>query len=541
PGLATYNVPVSLRLEGPLDEAAFARAVDEVVRRHQVLRTVIQVGGDGEPVQVVQPFRPGTLSLEEVPGDTLPAREAELERLLGLETAAPFELGTGPLYRARLLRLTDGDHAFLFTAHHTVSDGWSSGVLLRELAALYAAFARGEASPLPELPIQYADFAAWQRRDVGGQALDAQAAWWRERLAGAPALLELPTDRPRPAEQSFRGARCRTRYGRELQERVRALAQAEGVSLYMVLLSAFNVLLAKYSGQTDLLVGSPSAGRRQKETEPLIGFFANTLVLRNDLSGDPTFRELLARVRAATLDAFAHQDVPFEKLVEELRPERTRSHSPLFQVLFALQNVLGDIQNFPGVAARPVRGASISANFDLAVAMAEGAEGLVAWVDYAQDLWDETTAWRMLEHLGALLESATAHPERRLSELSMLSAQEQAAVLRTAAGPAADHPLVPVHRLVGVCMERTPEMIVSLLAVLKAGGAYVPVDPAYPAERIGYMLEDTQAPVLLTQSSLADRLPAATAATIVNVDLDAPTIGQHEASDPRFDVSPANL
>jgi natural product biosynthesis luciferase-like monooxygenase protein/amino acid adenylation domain-containing protein len=553
PGLATYNVPVSLRLEGPLDTDAFSRAVDEVVRRHDVLRTVIRTGDDGEPVQVVRPFRPGTLSRETVAGDTPAEREAELERLLGLETAAPFTLDTGPLYRARLLRLAEEDHAFLFTAHHTVSDGWSSGVLLREVAAIYGAFRRGEPSPLPDLPIQYADFAAWQRRELGAEA-EAQAAWWRERLAGAPPLLELPTDRPRPAEQSFRGARVRTRYAGDLHERVKALAHAEGVSLYMVLLSAFNVLLARWSGETDLLVGSPSAGRKQKETEPLMGFFANTLVLRSDLSGDPTFRQLLARVRESTLAAFAHQDVPFEKLVEDLRPERTRSHSPIFQVLFALQNVLGDIQKFPDVTARPVQGASISANFDLAVAMAEGREGLVAWVDYARDLWDEPTAARLLEQLGVLLGSAADDPDLRLSELSILGNGEQAQVLAAAAGPAADHPAVAVHRLVeaqvartpdadavviggttvsygelnaranrvarrlralgvgldarvGTCFERSVEAVVAMLAVLKAGGAYVPLDPGTPAGRRDAVIADAGIRIVLTTRGLADALP----------------------------------
>ncbi|MBW3570370.1 MAG: amino acid adenylation domain-containing protein [Gemmatimonadetes bacterium] len=583
PGLATYNIPVALRLEGPLDEGALARAVDEVVRRHDVLRAVVQVH-DGEPVQVVRPFQAPALRVETVPGDTAQEREAELERMVAAETAAPFDLQAGPLYRARLLRLSAEDHAFFFTAHHAASDGWSSGVLLRELSALYAAFARGEPSPLPALPIQYADFAAWQRRQLGGATLEAQTAWWRERLKGAPALLELPTDRPRPAEQSFRGARVRTRYSREVQERVRALAQREGVSTYMVLLAAFDALLARYSGQTDLLVGSPSAGRTQKETEPLIGVFANTLVLRTDLSGDPTFVELLARVRETTLSAFAHQDVPFEKLVEELRPERTRSHSPIFQVLFAFQNAFGEVPPFPGVSARAVKGARISANFDLAVAMAEGAEGLAAWVDYAEDLWDAPTAERMLEHLGVLLDAATAHPERRLSALPILTAEERAAALAAAAGPAAEHPRVAVHRLVeaqaartpdgdavvigdtavtfaelnaranrvarrlralgvdvdvrvGTCFERSAEAVVAMLAVLKAGGAYVPLDPAVPAERRGRVIADAGIRLVLTGAEGVEALPDG----VREIRVGADPFADEDGADLEVEVPPSAL
>ena len=553
PGLATYNIPLPLRLTGALDVDALSRAVDEVARRHAVLRSRIELR-DGEPVQVVLPLDGPALAIESVDGDTPAAREAALAEALRLESEAPFDLAAGPFFRARLLRIAEDDHALFFTTHHVAGDGWSTGVLLRELAALYAAFARGEPSPLPEPPIQYADFAAWQRRSLAGDALEAQAAWWRERLADAPALLELPTDRPRPAEQSFAAGRCRTVYPAAVQERLRALAQSEGASLYMVLLAAFDVLLARYSGQADVLVGSPSAGRNRKETEGLVGFFANTLVVRTDLSGDPTFRELLARVREATLGAFAHQDVPFEKLVEELRPERSRSHSPIFQVLFALQNVLGEVPEFPGLHVRSIRGASQSANFDLALAMAEGVDGLAAWVDYATDLWDEPTAARMLEHLGVLLDAASAAPDRRLSELPLLRDDERAAVLAASAGPAADHPSIPVHRLVeaqaartpdadavvlgdatvsygelnaranrlarrlrargvdvdarvGNCFERGIEAVVGMLAVLKAGGAYVPLDPAAPAARRDAVVADAGIRIVLTTEALADGLP----------------------------------
>ncbi|HEX2092214.1 MAG TPA: condensation domain-containing protein, partial [Longimicrobiaceae bacterium] len=336
PGSSTYNLPLALRLRGPLHTGALQRALGEILRRHEALRTVF-AEVDGSPAQLVAPFGGFALPVADLSGLGEAAREAEARRRATEEALRPFDLAAGPLFRARLLRLSGEEHLLLLSMHHIVSDGWSLGVLFRELAALYAAYRDGRESPLPELPVQYADHAAWQRRHLQGAALQRQLAYWRERLADAPALLELPTDHPRPPVQSFRGASQRRELAAGALERLRALGRQEGATLFMVVLGAFQVLLSRYAGSEDVVVGSPIAGRTRREVEALIGFFVNTLVLRSDLSADPSFREVLRRVREATLGAYEHQELPFEKLVAELQPERSLSHSPLFQVTFTLQ------------------------------------------------------------------------------------------------------------------------------------------------------------------------------------------------------------
>ncbi|HYH79478.1 MAG TPA: amino acid adenylation domain-containing protein, partial [Longimicrobium sp.] len=340
PGSAVYNMPVAWRLGGTLDEAALERSLGEIVRRHEALRTVFGEV-DGSPVQVIAPFGGFALPVEDLSGLGDADREAAVRRRAREEAARPFDLSAGPLFRAALLRLGEEGHVLLLSMHHIVSDGWSMGVFFRELSALYAAYREGGESPLPELPVQYADYAVWQREQLEGEVLDRQLAYWRERLAGAPDLLELPTDHPRPAVQTFRGATVPVDLSPELLERLQALGRSEGATLYMTLLGAFQVLLSKYSGSEDVVVGSPIAGRTRGEVEELIGFFVNTLVLRTDLSGDPSFREVLRRVGEVTLGAYEHQEMPFEKLVAELQPERSLSHSPLFQVMFTLQNAGG--------------------------------------------------------------------------------------------------------------------------------------------------------------------------------------------------------
>ncbi|HYH82759.1 MAG TPA: condensation domain-containing protein, partial [Longimicrobium sp.] len=337
PGSTTYNMPWPLRLRGTPDTGALERALGEIVRRHESLRTVFREV-DGAPVQVVVPFAGFTLAADDLSRLAEAEREAEMRRRASEEAARPFDLAAGPLFRASLLRLGEDDHVLLLSMHHIVSDEWSMGVLSRELSVLYEAYRGGRESPLPELAVQYADYAAWQREQLEGAALDRQLGYWRERLADAPALLELPTDHPRPAVQTFRGAHERAELSLELLERLEALGRSEGATLNMVLLGAFQVLLSKYSGSEDVVVGSLGAGRTRKEVEATIGFFVNTLVLRTDLSGDPGFREVLRRAREVTLGAHEHQEVPFERLVAELQPERSLSHTPLFQVMFALQN-----------------------------------------------------------------------------------------------------------------------------------------------------------------------------------------------------------
>ena len=336
PGSPAYNIHEAVRITGPLDMALLARSLNEVIQRHESLRTIF-ADVDGEPFQVIATARSIDLPVTDLSLLPETEREAEVQRLMVEESRRPFDLARGPLLRAGLLRLSAREHILLLTMHHIVSDGWSIGVLIREMVALQEAISAGKPSSLPELPVQYADYADWQRRWLQGETLEAQLAYWRGQLAGA-AVLELPTDHPRPAAQSFRGARKELLLGKEMTAALKTLSQREGATLFMVLLAAFQTLLHRYTGQNDISVGTPIANRNRAEIEGLIGFFVNTLVMRTDFSGDPSFLALLGRVREVALDAYAHQDVPFEKLVEELHPERNLGQSPLFQVMFVLQN-----------------------------------------------------------------------------------------------------------------------------------------------------------------------------------------------------------
>ncbi|HEU0054455.1 MAG TPA: condensation domain-containing protein, partial [Longimicrobium sp.] len=557
--------PVALRLEGALDMAALERALGEIVRRHEALRTTFAETGE-TPVQVIAPFAGFRLPVEDLSHLAEDAREEEARRRAADEAARPFDLAAGPLFRASLLRLSDHSHLLLLSLHHVVSDEWSLGLLFRELSTLYGAFRDGLDSPLADLPVQYADHAVWQRARLAGEVLEGQLAYWRERLAGAPALLELPTDHPRPAVRTYRGARERFELPRELLERLQALGRGEGATLYMVLLAAFQALLARYAGSDDVVVGSPIAGRTRGEVEGLIGLFVNTLALRTDLSGDPTFREVLGRVRAVTLGAYEHQDVPFERLVEELRPERSLSYSPLFQALFVLESADRPDEGLPGLTPRRQDAESGTGKFDLALAVTTHAEGISGVLEYAADLFERTTVRRMLGHLERLLEEAASAPDARLSALDILRAEERALVVetwnRTEAAFPSDrciHDLIEdqatrtpdavavvfeddsltyralderanrlAHHLVrlgvgpevrvGLCLERSLEMVVSILAVLKAGGAYVPLDPGYPRERLEWMLADSAVAVLLTQERLRGVLPARDGVPVIAVD-----------------------
>ncbi|MFL5385134.1 MAG: amino acid adenylation domain-containing protein, partial [Longimicrobiaceae bacterium] len=588
PGSATYNLPVAWRLGGVLDEAVLERALGEIVRRHEALRTTF-AEVDGSPVQVIAPFGGFAVPVEDLSGLSEADREAALRRRVGEEAVQPFDLAAGPLFRAALLRLGEEDRVLLLSMHHIVSDGWSMGVLYREFSALYAAYREGGESPLPELAVQYADYAVWQREQLEGEALERQLSYWRERLAGAPELLELPTDHPRPAVQTFRGAVVPVELSLELLERLQALGRSEGATLYMTLLGAFQVLLGRYAGSEDVVVGSPIAGRTRGEVEELIGFFVNTLVLRTDLSGDLSFRETLRRVREATLGAYAHQELPFEKLVAELQPERSLSHSPLFQVMFTLQDAGGGGGALPGLKVSGVAAEYAIAKFDLSLTLEATPRGLRGGLNYSTDLFERGTIERMLGHLARVLEQAAARPEARLSELDLLSAEERALVVdawnRTAAGYPADrciHELFEAqaartpgavavrfeeesltyaelneranrlaHSLAGLgvrpetrvalCLERGPEMVVAVLAVLKAGGAYVPLDPTYPAERLAFVLADAAVPVLVTQESLRAALSAGDGVAVVSVDGHGERIAAESAENPARGARPDHL
>jgi amino acid adenylation domain-containing protein len=586
PGSATYNIPVAWRLAGALDERALERSLGEILRRHESLRTVF-AEADGSPVQVVAPFAGFGLPVEDLSGLGEADREAAVRRRSGEEARQPFDLSAGPPFRAALLRLGAEDHVLLLSMHHIVSDGWSMGVLFRELSALYAAFRDGGESPLAELPVQYADYAVWQREQLEGEVLDRQLAYWRERLADAPELLELPTDRPRPPVQTYRGAFAPVNLSPELLERLQALGRSEGATLYMTLLGAFGVLLSKYSGSDDIVVGSPIAGRTRREVEELIGLFVNTLVLRTDLSGDPGFRQVLRRAREVTLGAYEHQEVPFERLVAELQPERSLSHSPLFQVMFALQNAEGPGGDLPGLEVSGAGAEFASAKFDLSLTLEATAQGLRGGVTYATDLFERGTVERMLGHLARVLEQVAADADVRLSQLELLGEAERALVLEACNRTDAEYPADRcIHELfeaqaartpdavavvfadesltyaaldtranrlahylrglgarpetrVGICVDRSAEMVVAMLAVLKSGAAYLPLDPSYPADRLAYMLEDSGAPLLVTQGSLRGLLPT-DGVRIVSVDGDAAAIASNSADAPRAPVDAAN-
>ncbi|MEO6082236.1 MAG: condensation domain-containing protein, partial [Umezawaea sp.] len=455
-GSAPYNIPAALRLRGALDVDALERSLGEIVRRHESLRTVFREVDRGA-VQVIAPFAGFALPIDDLSGLHPAARETEVRRRAREDAARPFDLAQGPLVRAALLRVADEEHVLLLCIHHIVTDGWSSGVLLRELSALYAAYRDGSDSPLAELPVQYADYAVWQREQLRGEVLDRQIGYWKERLAGAPALLELPADRPRPPVQSHRGAREMLDLPRALLDRLQALGRGEGATLYMVLLGAFQLLLSKYSGSEDIVVGSPIAGRTRREVEELIGFFANTLVLRTDLSADPTFRALLGRVREGTLGAYEHQEVPFEPLVAELQPERTLSHPPLFQVMFTLQNVDGYGVGLAGLRMEGVAGEVETTKFDLSLTAVPHDGGLGGTLEYSTDLFDPSTVRRMAAHLERVLEQVAENADVRLSELELLSAEERGLVVdawnRTAAEVPADR---CIHALFEEQAARTP-------------------------------------------------------------------------------------
>ncbi|MCA1628273.1 MAG: condensation domain-containing protein, partial [Acidobacteria bacterium] len=404
---SAYNVFYARRLRGRLNIAALEQSLSEIVRRHEALRTVF-VEKDGQPAQVITPPQPLPLARADLSAFTGDEQEAEVERLAKEEFCRPFDLEHAPLIRATLLRLDEDEHVVLLTMHHIISDGWSLGVFSRELMTLYQAFSGGNPSPLPELPIQYADFAVWQKEWLKGEVLEKQMAYWREQLGGNPPVLELPADRPRPAIHSFRGARQTVVLPMGLTASLKELSRQEEATLFMTLLAAFKTLLHRYTGQTDVLVGSPIAGRNRAEIEPLIGFFVNTLALRTDLSGNPTFRELLGRVRKVALDAYGNQDVPFEKLVEELQPERKLSYQPMFHIIFALQNTPQETIEAAGLTLHPQKSENETAKFDLILDMAEVEGGMRATVEYSTDLFDHPTIARLLQHFHTLLAGIAA-------------------------------------------------------------------------------------------------------------------------------------
>lgn len=580
-----YNQSVVMRVAGLLDLAALEQSFNEIVRRHEIFRTTFTLV-EGQPVQVIAPNL--TLVLPIVDLGEFPDTEREVLRLSTEEARWSFNLVEGPLLRCNLLRLEKAEHVLLCTMHHIISDAWSKSILVHELVTLYEAFSRGKPSSLPELPIQYADFAVWQRQWLSEEILETQVSYWQQQLQGAPELLQLPTDRPRPNVQTYRGKTQSFTLDTDLTQKLQTLARESGMTLFMILLAVFAILLYRYSGQEDILIGSPIANRHRRETESLMGFFLNTLVLRTHFDDNLSFENLLVQVRENTLEAYEHRDLPFEQLVEILQPQRSLSHSPLFQVMFILHNTSMDEIELPGVALTLLEQESTTAKFDLTLSITETTQGLVGAWEYNTDLFDGSTIERMTAHFQNLLSSVVKDPQISIAELPLLSEAERHQLvvewndteseypsdkcihqlfeeqvertpdaiavvfenkqltyrqLNRRANQLAHHLQslgVNANVLVGICVERSLEMVVGLLGILKAGGAYVPLDPNYPQERLSYMLADSGVEVLLTQNSLLASLPSH-AARVVCLDAQWQLIASESDINPEREVQPDNL
>ncbi len=551
-----FNRPMAVRLKGYLDQRVLEISLSEIVKRHESLRTVF-ADQNGEPIQLVLSSLP--LSLETRDLQNLPQEEREqaAQRIAATETQKPFNLAKGPLIRSALLQLSQDDHVLLILMHHIVFDGWSEGILMKELGILYEAGCNEKTSPLPDIPIQYADFAIWQQERLSGEFLNEQLEYWKRHLNGLPSMLTLPTDYPRTNVRALRGARSFFSLPSSLAAQLKDFSRHERVTIFMTLLSAFQLLLCRYTGQEDLSVGVPVAGRTRAEIEGLIGCLMNVIVLRTNLDGNPSFRELIARVRKVALQAYKYQDVPFERLVEELKPERHLSRWPLFQVMFNLRN-MPQVEQAKATALRMEPFAfdsEIIGGLDLSLEIKESKNGLDCSFCYSTDLFNGETIQRMGQHFQVLLEAGLKSPDHPVLSLPLFTAEERQQLVITWNDTQRDYPTKPcIHELfelqvertpdavavvfedeqltyqelnersnqlahylrklgvgpevlVGICIERSLEMVVGLLGILKSGGAYVPLDPSYPQEHLGFMLDDARPFVLLTQERLLGKLP----------------------------------
>ncbi|MHC5767665.1 MAG: amino acid adenylation domain-containing protein [Nostoc sp.] len=591
PDSPTYNIPIVISLKGCINLAILQDSLNEIIRRHEVLRTSFTVV-DGQPVQVINQAPPLILAVEDL--RSLPEEEhlQEAQRLATEFAQQPFDLSAQSLLRAKILQLSEKNYHLIITLHHIIADGWSIGILIKEIAVLYETLSTGKLPALPELPIQYRDFVNWQRKWLDFERIQSLLTYWKQKLQGELPVLNLPTDRPRRSfasdRQTFKGAQGKLVLSQTLTKKLKNLSRHSGVTLFMTLLTAFKTLLYRYTGQTDIVVGSPLASRNRAEVESLIGFFVNVLVLRTDLSGDLSFQELLAQVKSTALEAYIHQDLPFEKLVEEIQPNRDLSYNPLFQVMFVLQNVPISNPRLSDVSVTCQEGYNGTSKFDLTLFMEDDEQGLVATCEYNTDLFNADTIARMLLHFQTLLESIVSNPEQRISDLQLLTPSEvqqllvdwnntetnypqdkcihqlfEAQVEKTPSNIAVifenqkltyqelnDQANQLAHYLqklevkpeviVGVCMKRSPEMLIALLAILKAGGAYLPLDPAYPQERLSFMVEDSQTKVLLTQSHLVE-LFAKSNVHIVCIDRDSQLLSQHSRENLLSEVKSNNL
>jgi amino acid adenylation domain-containing protein/non-ribosomal peptide synthase protein (TIGR01720 family) len=586
PGSLAYVVPSAFRLSGKLSLQALQQSLDELVGRHEVLRTTYELR-DGEPAQVIAENVRVPLPVIDISGGEESARLSEMRRLAAEEAARPFDLAAGPVLRASVLRLAEEDHVLLLTLHHIAYDGWSVGILIGELCALYAAFVKGEPAALPALPIQYADFAAWQRQQLQGPVLDAELSFWRHQLEGFETL-RLPTDRPRPRVQAFRGAVHSRLLSREATARLKELGRTEGATPFVTFLAAFAALLARYSGQSDIVLGTPVAGRSRSEVEGLIGFFINSLVVRAAVSGQETFRELLWQVRDTMRASLQHQAVPFDRLVDELQIPRDLSYNPIFQVMFALQDAPWQERRMPGLSLQLQPGVTTTARIDLELNLWEGPDGLVASFYYNTDLFDGATIERVAGHYERLVAAVASRPDDRVRWLPLLDAAETRTLVRdfnagSSAYPsgASIHALVEAQvrrtpgavavsffgvdltyaqlnaranklarhlrrlragrdTLVGVCLDRSADLVVAFLAILKAGAGYLPLDPSYPRERLAFMLADTTVPIVISNVHLSEGLPAHAGTTLL-VDRDWPLVDGESAANLPDETDPDDV
>ncbi|MEH2333128.1 amino acid adenylation domain-containing protein [Nostoc sp.] len=583
PGNPAYNISLAVNLKGQLDISLLEQSLNEIIQRHETLRTTFTTV-NGQPVQIIASSLKLSLSVINIELQS----NVAVQKILTQESQRPFDLTHGPLLRAKLLRLVQQEHILLLEMHHIISDGWSTEVFLQEIALLYQPFLTRTASPLAEISIQYKDFAHWQRHWLQGEILQNQLSYWKQQLEGIPAALKLPTDRPRPTVQTSHGAQQSIELSETVIKQLKAIARQEGVTLFMLLLAAFQTFLYRYTGQDDISVGTPVANRNREEVKRLIGFFVNTLVLRTDMSGNPTFAELLTRVKKVALGAYTHQDLPFDQLVEAVQPERDTSRTPLFQVMFNVQDY-SQLPEMPGLILSLLKIETETAQFDLSLSIEITEQEVAASYYYNTDLFDAATITRMLRHFQNLLSGIAANPQAQLSDLPLLSSAEHDLLLELSnnQSPIPSKSEQCIHQLfeaqveqtpdaiavvfqsqhltyrelnqranklahhlrslgvgpeilVGICIQRSLEMVIGLLAILKAGGAYVPLDPAYPKERLALILRDAQVSVLLTQQSLLAVLPALQS-QVVCLDINKSAIAQESQENLVNQTQPENL
>ncbi|RAM48430.1 MAG: non-ribosomal peptide synthetase [Hapalosiphonaceae cyanobacterium JJU2] len=581
-GSSFYNIPIAFHIKGQLNITALQQSLNEILKRHEIWRTNFRLV-NGEPIQEIKPnltWNIPIINLEHLSGQDW---EAEVKQLVAKEAIKPFNLAKELLVRATLLKLNEQEHVLLVTMHHIITDGWSCGVFLRELSTLYAAFSTNQPSPLPPLPIQYADFTIWQRDRIQGEFLATKLNYWKQQLSGELPILQLPTDCPRPTVTSFNGAKQYFTLSTVLTDALRQLSQQEDATLFMTLLAAFNTLLYHYTDQKDILIGSPIANRNRAELEGMLGLFVNTLVLRNNLSGNPSFREFLHRVREVTLDAYAHQDLPFEMLVEELQPERNLSRNPLYEVMFVLQNTPTSVQEVSGLTLRTLEFDSGTAQLDIFLSMFELQEGLTGCLEYNTDIFDATTISQFLNHFQTLLVNIIANPDQPICNLSLLNTFEKEQLLFKLNQTSSDYQNASLNQLfeqqvkrtpdslalisqseqltyrqlnhqvnqlahylqkqgvtqetlVAICLERDLDMVVGILAILKAGGAYIPLDPSYPVERLKFMLSDSQVSLIISNSLFVNKFGHMTndkeQMTVILLDNDWEIIKQESSENP---------